>query len=204
MAELKIFVDISEREENKVVICQENADKLGLMDGASVEVENPDNKRKYNAKIEISSMVLDFAAQISKNVIDILEFSGVELVLRPVSSTGLAAPKLQIPKIPPGSITPPTPQSPSLTPLPSPPPNITTTRPIPAPASAPVPSRSPQPTPAPVPQPSYAPPHLHNQHQCNPYLVCLAKKLVWELRQQILILIESMFSCYKVKKEVLF
>ncbi|MHA1823383.1 MAG: hypothetical protein ACTSXM_05940, partial [Promethearchaeota archaeon] len=113
MAELKIFVDISEREENKVVICQENADKLGLMDGASVEVENPDNKRKYNAKIEISSMVLDFAAQISKNVIDILEFSGVELVLRPVSSTGLAAPKLQIPKIPPGSITPPTPQSPS-------------------------------------------------------------------------------------------
>ncbi|MHA1750457.1 MAG: vWA domain-containing protein [Promethearchaeota archaeon] len=158
MAELKIFVDISEREENKVVICQENADKLGLMDGASVEVENPDNKRKYNAKIEISSMVLDFAAQISKNVIDILEFSGVELVLRPVSSTGLAAPKLQIPKIPPGSITPPTPPSPSLTPLPSPPPNITTTRPIPAPASAPVPSRSPQPTPAPVPQPSYAPP----------------------------------------------
>ncbi|MHA1191407.1 MAG: vWA domain-containing protein [Promethearchaeota archaeon] len=165
MAELKIFVDVSEREENKVIICQENADKLGLMDGAPIEVENPDNKKKYNAKIEISSMVLDFAAQISKNVIDILEFSGVELVLRPVSSTGLIAPKLKIPKIPTGMITPPAPQSPSLTPLPSPPPNTTTTRPVPAPASVPVPSYAPpppQPTPAPtttpVPQPSYAPP----------------------------------------------
>ncbi|MBY9017831.1 MAG: VWA domain-containing protein [Candidatus Lokiarchaeota archaeon] len=158
MAELKIFVDINEKSSDKVVICLENANKLGLMDGASVEVENPDNNKKYNAKIEISSMVLDFAAQISKNVIDLLEFSGVELVLRPVSSTGLIAPKLQIPKIPPGSRTPIAPQSPSLTPLPSPPPTITTTRPIPAPTSAPVPSRPPQPTPIPVPQPLYAPP----------------------------------------------
>ena len=104
MAELKIFVDVNEKSDDKVVICQENANKLGLINGASVEVENPDNKKKYNAKIEISSMVLDFAAQISKNVIDNLEFSGVELVLRPVSSTGLIAPKLQIPKIPPGSL----------------------------------------------------------------------------------------------------
>ncbi|MHA1670944.1 MAG: vWA domain-containing protein [Promethearchaeota archaeon] len=160
MAELKIFVDVNEKSDDKVVICQENADKLGLKDGASVEVENPDNNKKYKAKIEISSMVLDFAAQVPKNIIDILEFSGVELVLRPVSSTGLIAPKLQVPKIPPSSITPPVPQSPSLTPLPSPPSNMTNTKPAPISISTPVPTPpqpTPAPTPIPVPQPSHAP-----------------------------------------------
>ena len=160
MTELKIFVDVNEKSDDKVVICQENASKLGLINGASVEVENPDNKKKYNAKIEISSMVLDFAAQISKNVIDNLEFSGVELILRPVSSTGLVAPKLHIPKVPPVPTKPPSPQSPSLTPLPSPPANVTTARPFPEHASTPVPTRPPQPTftSTPVPQPSYVPP----------------------------------------------
>lgn len=160
MAELKIFVDINEKSDDKVVICQENAIKLGLINGASVEVENPDNKKKYNAKIEISSMVLDFAAQISKNVIDNLEFSGVELILRPVSSTGLVAPKLHIPKVPPVPTKPPAPQSPSLTPLPSPPANVTTAGPFPEHASTPVPTRPTQPTftSTPAPQPSYAPP----------------------------------------------
>jgi len=161
MAELKIFVDVNEKSDDKVVICQENATKLGLINGAPVEVENPDNKRKYNAKIEISSMVLDFAAQISKNVIDNLDFSGVELIIRPVSSTGLVAPKLQIPKIPPGSINTSSPQSPSLTPLPSPPANIPTTRPFPEPVRTSVPSRPPQPvarpTPRSVPQPTSTP-----------------------------------------------
>jgi len=159
MAELKIFVDVNEKSDDKVVICQENATKLGLINGAPVEVENPDNKRKYNAKIEISSMVLDFAAQISKNVIDNLDFSGVELILRPVSSTRLVAPKLQIPKIPSGSVNPPSPQSPSLTPLPSPPDNIPTTRSIPELVRTTVPSRPPQPVvrPTPVPQPKLTP-----------------------------------------------
>ena len=160
MVELKIFVDVNEKSDDIVVICQENANKLGLLHGASVEVENPDNKKKYNAKIEISSMVLDFAAQISKNVIDTLEFSGVELILRPVSSTGLITPKLQIPKVPPGPTTPPAPQSPSLTPLPSPPANVPSTRSFPEPTSTPVSIKPPQPfqAPTPVPQPSYTPP----------------------------------------------
>ena len=169
MAELKIFVDVNEKSDDKVVICQENANKLGLIDGSSVEVENPDNNMKYTANIEISSMVLDFAAQISKNVIDSLSFSGVELILRPVSSTGLAAPKLQIPKVPPGSSAPPAPQSSSLTPLPSkpgissspaPPQQIPTTIPQPTPAPPPQPSYTPpppQPTPTPAPQPTHVP-----------------------------------------------
>ena len=159
MVELKIFVDVNEKSDDIVKICQENANKLGLLHGASVEVENPDNNMKYKAKIEISSMVLDFAAQISKNVIDNLQFSGVELILRPVSSTGLITPKLKIPKVPPGPATPPVPQSPSLTPLPSPPANLPTTRSFPEPISTPTPVKPAQPTQAPPPpQPSYTPP----------------------------------------------
>ena len=100
MTELKIFVDVNESTTNKVVICQENANKLGIASGASVEVENPDNGSKTTATIEVSNMVLDFAGQVSKNIIDTLQFTGVELIIRPMSSTGLVAPKLQVPKVP--------------------------------------------------------------------------------------------------------
>ena len=157
MSEIKIFVDVSESTSNKVVICQENAIKLGLGEGASVEVENPDNNKKATATIEISNMVLDFAGQVSKNVVDELEFDGIELIIRPVSSTGLAAPKLQIPKIPtpkPLPVGKPSiPGTGSLTPLPTPPPQTMPSRPIAEPKSAPTPQSPPQPVPQPVPKP---------------------------------------------------
>jgi hypothetical protein len=152
MSELKIFVDINEDSKDKVIICLENAEKLGISNGAKIEIENPDNGMKATGKIEISNMVLDFAAQISKNIIDEIQFTGVELILRPAGSSGLAAPKLQIPKVP--SLKAQGPQSgSSFTPLPSPPPQINSSRPIPQPSTAPIPSKSPQITPSPVPRP---------------------------------------------------
>jgi hypothetical protein len=165
MSELKIFVDVSESTTNKVVICQDNATKLHVSNGASIEVENPDNAKKLNAIVEISNMVLDFAAQISKNIVDALEFSGVELILRPISSTGLAPPKLQIPRVPsPRPVPVPQPQGypapdSSLTPLPTPPPQMTPTRPMPQPKAAPLPQRPPAPAsqPTPIPQPVQPP-----------------------------------------------
>jgi hypothetical protein len=159
MSEIKIFVDISESTQNKVVICDENANKLGVSNGASIEVENPDNGKKMNAVIEISNMVLDFAAQISKNVVDSLEFTGVELILRPASGSGLAPPKLQIPKVPaprPVPVPQPQPQrqpaqDSSLTPLPRPPPDLGPSKPIPQPTPAPLPQKTPAPIPKPTP-----------------------------------------------------
>ncbi len=157
MSELKIFVDVNENTTGKVVICQENANKLGVSNGASVEIENPDNNMKTSGTVEISNMVLDFAAQISKNIIDQLQFSGVELIIRPMSSTGLVAPKLQIPKVP----TPqPAPQQqpqtqPALSPLPTPPPRTT---PQPTQAPTPQPAYTPPPQPTPKPQPTYTSP----------------------------------------------
>ena len=167
MSEIKIFVDVNEDSDDKVIICQENAEKLGISNGAKIEIENPDNGMKATGKIEISNMVLDFAAQISKNIIDDLQFTGVELILRPAGSSGLAAPKLQIPKVPS-----PRPQGSqsgsSFTPLPSPPSQINSSRPIPQPAPAPIPSKPPQITPSPVPKPvspSPSPIQLKTQSQ---------------------------------------
>ncbi|MFX0026290.1 MAG: VWA domain-containing protein [Candidatus Hermodarchaeota archaeon] len=159
MSELKIFVDVNENTTGKVVICQENATKLGISSGASVEIENPDNNTKTTGTVEISNMVLDFAAQISKNIVDQLQFSGVELIIRPMSRTGLVTPKLQIPKVPAPQ---PTPQQqpqtpPGLTPLPTPPPKPTP-QPIPSPTPAPQPTYTPPPQPTPAPQPTYTPP----------------------------------------------
>jgi hypothetical protein len=155
MSELKIFVDVNENTTGKVVICQENANKLGVSNGASVEIENPDNNTKTTGTVEISNMVLDFAAQISKNIIDQLQFSGVELIIRPMSSTGLVAPKLQIPKVPTPQPTPQPKSQPGLTPLPTPPPKPT---PQPTQAPAPQPTYTPPPQPTPTPQPTYTPP----------------------------------------------
>ncbi len=143
MSEIKIFVDITESTNSRVVICQENANKLGIKNGASVEIENPDNSKKTSAIIEISNMVLDFAGQVSKNIVDALEFTGVELIIRPTSSMGLVAPKLQIPKVP-------VPKS-GLTPLPTRPPQLTPSRPTSQPTTAPIPQTPPQSEPQPVP-----------------------------------------------------
>jgi hypothetical protein len=151
MSEIKIFVDVSENTNNKVVICQENADKLGVKNGNSIELENPDNMKKTTATVEISNMVLDFAGQVSRNLIDILEFTGVELIIRPISSTGLAAPKLHIPKVP--TIQPQPGDKPSLSPLPSKPTDTKSTREVPKPSTAPIPQATPPPDRAPVPQP---------------------------------------------------
>ena len=173
MTELKIFVDVNESTTDKVVICQENANKLGIASGASVEVENPDNGSKTTATIEVSNMVLDFAGQVSKNIIDTLQFTGVELIIRPMSSTGLVAPKLQVPKVPTTSPTQaPQPTTPSsLTPLPTPPPQPTPTptfQPTPQPTPTPTPPPQMAPTPQPVPTPQYAPPPQPTPGQVPP------------------------------------
>ena len=164
MSEIKIFVDVSESAADKIVICQENADKLGIKNGSSIEVHNPDNGKKTTAVVEISNMVLDFAGQVSKNIVDSLDFMGVELILRPISNTGLVTPKIQVPKVPKPAVPPTTPPSqPTLTPLPTKPSQMTPSRPTPKPLpetpspSAPVPGHVPLPTQQPEPTP---PPQL--------------------------------------------
>jgi len=160
MPEIKIFVDVSESTTDKVVICQENADKLGIKNGSSIEVHNPDNGKKINAVIEISNMVLDFAGQVSKNIVDSLDFMGVELILRPISGAGLLTPTVQIPKVPKvAPTTPPvtSPSKPKLTPLPSKPPQMTPDRPTPQPLPVSTPSSPPQPVSGHVPLPTQQP-----------------------------------------------
>ncbi len=174
MLEIKIFVDVNEEITNKVVICQSNADKLGVKNGGSIEVVNPDNNLKKTATLEISDMVLDFAGQVAKNVLEDLQFSGVELAIRPVSAAASLTPMLKIPKVPAPKSTPtPQPTQPStLSPLPTPPPSVAPSlqptheptltpapvpQPIPTPQPAPVPQFKPPPQPTPTPQPSLSP-----------------------------------------------
>ncbi len=175
MSEIKIFVDIIEGLQNKIVICQENANKLGIKNGDSIEVLNLDNNKTTTAVVEISNMVLDFAGQVSKNIVDFLEFKGVELLLRPMSSTGLLTPKIQIPKVPsikPVAPPPPTPTQPTLTPLPTRPTQMQAPKPIPQPLPTrqpepiqqpvsghiPIPTRMPEPIPPPQITPTPSPP----------------------------------------------
>ncbi|MFX0076620.1 MAG: VWA domain-containing protein, partial [Candidatus Hermodarchaeota archaeon] len=133
-----------------------------IKNGSSIEVHNPDNGKTVNANVEISNMVLDFAGQVSKNIVDILDFMGVELVLRPTGGPGLPTPTIKAPKIPKVAPTPPadtSPSKPKLTPLPSKPPQLTPDRPTPQPlpSSTPAPTPPPQPTPSTVPLPSQTP-----------------------------------------------
>ena len=160
MPEIKIFVDVNEEITNKVVICQSNADKLGVKNGGSIEVVNPDNNLKKTATLEISDMVLDFAGQVAKNVLEDLQFSGVELAIRPVSAAASLTPMLKIPKVPAPKPTPtPQPTQPStLSPLPIPPPSAAPSpQPTPEPTLTPAPAPQPIPTPQPAPVPQFKP-----------------------------------------------
>ena len=165
MSEIKIFVDVNESTTNKVVICQENATKLGIKNGDSIEVLNLDNDKTTTAVVEISNMVLDFAGQVSKDIVDSLEFKGVELLLRPLSSKKLLTPKVQMPKVPsvkPVAPPPPRPTQSTLTPLPTRPTQMQNQKPTPQPLPTPQPHVSghiPLPTkaPEPVPPPKITP-----------------------------------------------
>ena len=185
MTEIKLFVDANYEIKNKVLICQSNATKLGVKNGDSVEVLNIDNNLKTNATIVISDTILDFAGQFAKNLLDDVQFSGVELTVRPVSAAAKLTPTLKVPKVPKAKLIPPpeptsapqlppapkpppepTPTSqPSLSPLPTPPPEPTSIpQPVPSPTPAPQPSLSPLPTKPPppmeVPQPSHSQPMI--------------------------------------------
>ncbi|MFX1417560.1 MAG: VWA domain-containing protein [Promethearchaeota archaeon] len=160
--EIKLFVDANNEITDKVIICQSNASKLGVKNGATVEILNLDNNLKKIAFVEISDSVLDFAGQFSKNLLDDLQFSGVELTVRPASSAATLTPTLKIPKVPasqpvssPISKPTPAPES-SLSPLPSPPPSPAP-QPIPTPQPSLTPPPTPTPQPTPAPQPSLSP-----------------------------------------------
>jgi hypothetical protein len=153
MEELKLFVDANADITDKVVICQSNASKLGVKNGDPIEIINSDNNLKKVAIIEISDDMLDFAGQFAKNLLTELQFSGVELAIRPASgATASPTPTTSVPKVA-------TTQPSSLSPLPSPPPAQPTPQPAPQPTTIPQPIIQPAPTPqlTPTPQPSLSP-----------------------------------------------
>ncbi|MFX1477256.1 MAG: VWA domain-containing protein [Promethearchaeota archaeon] len=97
------------------------------------------------AYIEISNDMLDFAGQFAKNILEDLQFSGVELTVRPASAGAESLqPKVKVPKIP------------TVQPSPVPPPPPKVTPPAIPPAPQPTPSPTPQPStiPQPIPQPT--------------------------------------------------
>ncbi len=90
--ELKLYVNANERELGKVGICQLNANKLGVQNGGSITVFNPENQSSKIAVVEIIDTELDFSASISRNIINELGFSGAELILRPAAGGAPAMP----------------------------------------------------------------------------------------------------------------
>lgn len=160
MTDLKLFVDANNEVEDKVLICQSNADKLGVKNGDTVEVINVDHNLKKFAQVEISNTMLDFAGQFAKNILDDLQFSGVELTIRKASDAATLTPTVRIPKVPPAQTAPAPTEHSNLSPLPTPPPDVQLSQPVSPPFTTPEPVPQPQPvsppvtTPEPVPQPT--------------------------------------------------
>ncbi|MFW9784734.1 MAG: VWA domain-containing protein [Candidatus Heimdallarchaeota archaeon] len=143
MEELKLFVDANADITDKVIICQSNASKLGVKNGDPVEIINSDNNLKKVARVEISDDMLDFAGQFAKNILNDLQFSGVELALRPASG---ATPTAQ-----------PTPQAIQPRAQPTQPTTMPQPKPSPAPATIPQPVTQPTPPTQPIIQPAPTP-----------------------------------------------
>ncbi|MFW9824123.1 MAG: hypothetical protein ACFFE4_14360, partial [Candidatus Thorarchaeota archaeon] len=179
MTELKLFVDVNDEVENKVIICQSNADKLEVKKGDAIEVINPDNNLKRVARVGISDSMLDFAGQFAKNLLDELQFSGVELTIRKSSAAAQPTPTVKVPSPQPAStpistsapqpITRPPPQpipQPAATPQLTPPPMSI---PTPQPGISPLPTPPPQPTPLGIPPSPSAQPTIEPAVPAEPY-----------------------------------
>ncbi len=170
MSEVKIFVEIQDIIYDKVVLCQSNANKLGVPNGGKVEVFFPEKRTSKIATLEVSDLVLDFAGQVAKNITDELQFAGIELIIRPAPAGTPMMPTTQpapAPMLQPAYSSPsqptytPAPQpAPTLSQLPSRPPTLTPPpgrMPQPAPSMHPPPGMMPQPTPMATAPPSMAP-----------------------------------------------
>jgi hypothetical protein len=176
MPEVKIFVDVKEDTANKIIISTNNAEKLGVSTGVKVEIYNPDNNLTETGIVEVSSMALDFAGQVSKDIIDKLQFTGIELIVRtiaplpsqptPISQSIPTVQGIQKPQIPPApkhkleapkphlpGISSKSPAVPSITPVTKPAPT-----PQQIPAFQPTSISQPSPTPQPMPSPHLTPP----------------------------------------------
>lgn len=160
MTELKLFVDANNEIKDKVVICQSNADKIGVKSGDIVEVINTDNNLKKAAKVKILDSMLDFAGQFAKNILDDLQFSGVELTIRKVSAAATLTPTVKIPKVPPTQPSSAPTSPPSLSPLPSRPSDVQPSQPIAPSQPIPQPITTPEPVPQPTPTPQLTPPPM--------------------------------------------
>ncbi|MFX1276422.1 MAG: VWA domain-containing protein [Promethearchaeota archaeon] len=158
MTEIKIFVDIDEKSSGTLVICEENAKKLGVQNGGMVDVVNDDNLMVTSAKINISDQILDFAGRFSKDILDKVKFDGVELTIRP-SSGKVKTPSKGKKKKPTSKL----PQTkPVKEPIPIPAPVQPGAR-LAAPSAKTMPTSIPEPQispppPQPTPQPQYFPP----------------------------------------------
>ncbi|KKN11205.1 hypothetical protein LCGC14_1028880 [marine sediment metagenome] len=127
MPDITLFVDANDERKDIVIVCQSNADILGLKNGDSVEIVNLDNNLMTTSILEISDTVLDFAGQFSNNMLDNLKFTGVELTLRSVTAAATLKPVLRIPKVPAPkpAVTPSFTPQPSIVPQPTPIPQLT-------------------------------------------------------------------------------
>jgi hypothetical protein len=161
MSEVKIFVDVKEDAQNTVLISPANAVKLGVSSGDYIAILNPDNNLKTTGIVEVSDVALDFAGQISRNIIDQLQFSGIELVLKNISPGATHQP-VSVPQpspIPSTKLQAPAPHLPGVSSKPTQ--STPMPRPAPTPTAVPRPIRPtsmPQSSPMPQPMPHLSPP----------------------------------------------
>jgi len=166
---IMLFVEVFDSDSAKVIISNENLEKLGVKNGDIVEVIDKDTNKTTSAFIEGSTNVLEFAGKFSKLICDKLGFKGVELgvqVRSDISITPELTPseKISIPITPPTEIKPPKIEFDIEQPQPMKPQTPTYAPPepqLPIPGITPPPSPpglTPTPPPPPQPSPTYAPP----------------------------------------------
>lgn len=165
--EIKIFVDQKQGISNTVIISPENARKLEVSNGQNVEVYNPDNGQTVNSTVQVSENVLDFAGKFSKDILQSVNYSGVELIVRS-QGTGTSQPASQPatpqatnppPQDTRGTFTPPPKlKRPEISPKPPPPPATHQT--TPSPSEAPKPPQSAPTPPSNIPSQSPRPPSV--------------------------------------------
>ncbi|MHA1341056.1 MAG: vWA domain-containing protein [Promethearchaeota archaeon] len=136
MAENKLFVEPSVSISGKCVISPAVASKIGVNNGDVVKLMDPDNNATFsNCNVEISDDVFDFSIRVAQDVLDKMNFFGIEVIIEkaqgavPTASTSISSPPT--PQMPPqpgqisGMLSPPTPQMPpqpgQISGMPSPP-----------------------------------------------------------------------------------
>ncbi len=97
--QLKLFVELASEISQKCLLSMKNAQSISLPNGGNVKLTDPVSKTSTICRMEASPETLDFSIRIAKDVLNNMNFTGLEIILEAASGGAVGIPASSSPQM---------------------------------------------------------------------------------------------------------